>query len=90
MDLMLLSNLMPVSCCLPLFCSAARLAHLLREQAVGGSNPPTPTILKSLQECILQGLSFCILNPYDYKYSRNVHVDRLGNEILYCLVIVFL
>ena len=25
-------------------CSAVRLAHLLREQGVGGSNPPTPTI----------------------------------------------
>ena len=43
-------------------CSAARLAHLLREQGVGGSNPPTPTI--SLWRNVLR----FIIASYNYPF----------------------
>ena len=54
-------------------CSAARLAHLLREQGVGGSNPPTPTISKSLQEFILWGFLCLEFKAGDVVFAPNFH-----------------
>ncbi len=54
-------------------CSAARLAHLVWDQRVAGSNPATPTKEKALHECA--GL-FCpnrtLSRPeYELNYSKS-------------------
>ena len=50
-------------------CSAVRLAHLLWEQGVPGSNPGIPT-RKELQKC---NSFFCIATDYTGKFDEYTH-----------------
>ena len=63
-------------------CSAVRLAHLLREQGVGGSNPPTPTIPLPASRTCLAGRSTLPHVPSNPKLgprrSDGRRQDRVG------------
>ena len=60
-------------------CSAVRLAHLLWEQGVEGSNPFTPTEVKELQE---ESNSFFIANEPAKKLPHRLRMNPADAEVM--------
>ena len=60
-------------------CGAVRLAHLLWEQGVGGSNPLTPTrqkpLLTDIKPFFIEGLLFYHIDSINIKYMQKRDTD---------------